>query len=638
MRKRILITLIFLAALAAQAAARAQELWSVALGARAAQAPLVADIHDAAGPETIAVLESGGARAIQADGVLLWSAELGAPPVTGSEAALTPKRDGAAPLLIAPLTGGTVAALNAATGAPAWKATAPLGEGPAWAAAADLDGDAAADAIVASASGTVIALSGTDGALLWEYPGGADVQLTALSGPPCVADIDDDDAPEIFLAGKEGVLSLDAEGKTRFLAPIEGGTRGGAAASDTDDDGTFEVYCVAAGATLHALDANTGEPLWGVVLEGEDAASPRLAVADIDQDETGEVLVVGKRATIVSHDGKAIFSRSDAGAGPALGDVNSDGEIEIALGTGAVISLLDAALQPVGKVALAAAAQTPPVLAAINGATVLCVGEDNALRAVRAGARLMGQLAPWTQPRRDAAGGASTLSPLREQDRFAEAPQLAPANAALSFAGGFEDATLAAQWTPASADGAAAQDTATKASGAASLKTTAGAAELRVSSPAAAAPSELRRVNASVLARGAGARAFLAWERVEGAPVFQELRAADTTPEGWRRYPPFKCREACGRAQGAPCAHVACGRCGAGLLGRCAGQWPVAFSALCRGLQQSARLRGEIPKAVHRRDNIFRAAGHVPFAERGGRRGLPGRAGPAGADYWRKRE
>ena len=413
-----------------------------------------------------------------------------------------------------------MAALNPLDGQPLWKADAQLGEGPAWIVLGDLDGDKLPDVIAAGNGGKVVALAGTDGKPLWEYPGSESPRLSALAGAPALADTDDDGAVEIYVAGKEGVLSLDALGHERFFAPLDAAPIAAPVVGDTDDDGRYEMYVLTPGAKLNALDAQKGGPLWDLDLAGETAASPQLALADLDQDEKTEILVAGAQVNVVSTEGKLVLTQPTATAGVAIGDINSDGELEI------VTSKTVAA--PLGKDDCGA-----PVLADMQGAAVLGITGDNVLHAVRTGARLMPTLAPWTSPRRDASGRASAASAVKEFDALQGGPQLAAATQALSIAGGFEEATQAAEWKAES--GTAARDEQVKAAGAASLLVTPGTAEARVASPPATVSPDLRTVNASVLAKGAGARAFLAWEIPNAKPVLQELRPADTTPEGWRR-------------------------------------------------------------------------------------------------------
>lgn len=505
------------------AAAPAQEIWSATLGAPAVQAPLVADIHEAAGPETVAVLTEGRVVAFQADGQSLWNIELGAPIAPGTQSALSPKTEKASAGLAVPLA-GAIQLINAATGELLWKADVP---GATWLVMGDLNEDQLPDIVAAGADGSLTALDGTDGAPLWA----AKTSLTAITGPPAVADIDDDRLPEIFVPGKEGLAVVDTRGDERAFVDLDHGALGGPVVGDLDDDGRFEVYLALPGGVIAAYEADNGDRLWETKTAMADSPVPGLALADLDQDEHGELVVAGARTLVLNAEGEVLFESDTTGRGPVIADANSDGEVEIIV-AGDKISLLDAALAHVAAIALPSPSRFAPVAAAINGVALLTIGEDDTLRVTRTGARLMPQLAPWPQPRRDATGRAGSLSPLLELDRLADGPQLAPSNSPLAFAGGFEGPESI--WTTDS--GSAVLDTGEKAAGNASLKLTpAGEGVLHAFSPAAAAPPSLRRVNASILAKGI-ARAQLVWRRADGSNTKQDLRAADKTPDGWQRY------------------------------------------------------------------------------------------------------
>lgn len=511
--------------------ASAQELWNVPLGAPVTSAPLVAEVAPAPGPEIFVALESGGIRAFQSDGKALWSAEAGAALPASSQAALLTGNDDQ-PALIAVAHAAGAVAFQADTGAEAWKTTAEQGPGTYWSIAADVNDDTQPDLIAASASGAVAAFGGRDGALLWESPA---ENVTTLSGAPAVADVDDNRAPEIYLAGKEGLRALDSEGRELWFAPLDGGAACAPIVADVDDNDDFEIYALAPDGTLLARDARNGDALWELKLEGMTGSAVQLATADLDQDETGEILIAGVLVQVVSAEGKLLFSENASASGIAIGDANADGELEVVAGSAAGLRLLNPALLPLASLPLPGPPVGGPVLANINGASVAWAGADNTLRVAKTGARLMPQLAPWAAPRRDAAGRAAALSPVKELDLLADAPKLANGSGALGIATGFETPEQANAWQVITGGGNTARDEAVKSNGASSLAAKPAAEEQRVASPVAVLTPDLRRLSASVLAKGEGAKAFLAWERATGEPFLQELRPADTTPEGWRR-------------------------------------------------------------------------------------------------------
>lgn len=515
----------FVLVLSGAASALAQELWSTPLDAPAAHAPLVVDVDAAPGPETFAVLTSGKVIALLADGKPLWEASLGGAVSAGAQSAAAGAIE--IPLLAIPAVEGSIHALDARSGATVWKAAA--GAAAQWLIMADLNEDQVPDVLAAAPDGALAALNGVDGSVLWST-GPAE---TPLAGTPALADIDDDGLPEIFCADRAGLRVLDATGEELRAVAIDGGLHSAPVIGDNDDDGAFEVYVLTKDRALAAINAAEGEELWRTPLDLAASPAPSLALADLDQDESGEVIVAGANVAIVAADGKPLFSMAAPGHGPALADLNGDGELELGF-AGEKIVLRDPALGPVSESSLASRAALPPVAAALGSVTLLIVSEDNVLRALRTGPRLMPQLQPWPAPRRDATGRGAALSPLREMDMHRDGPQLAAASAAIGLATGFEDTASTATWV--AEGGTLAHDTATRGAGTASLAITPSGAELRVLSPWIDVDPAVRTMSASVLVHGAEAQAKLLWARAEGPVAEQALRPADTTPEGWKRH------------------------------------------------------------------------------------------------------
>lgn len=510
----------------------AQDVWSVSLEGPLAATPLVAELQGTSGLETLAVQANGTVRALRADGQTLWSAPLGAEVAVGMQACVVPAGEGLSALAVVATAGGAVVGIDAATGEVAWRVETLLEPGLAWCVSADLDDDRIPEVVVVSAAGTAVALGSADGALRWRAE-----RLGTVAGSPCIGDVDADFQPETFVATDLDLISLDAKGVERFRGALETGAVGAPVLGDLDDDARFEVYLPVAPGVVEARNVDDGALLWRTALADERGAI-RLAIADLDQDEQSELVVRGLRTHVVSREGKALFRADVQATGLAVGDADGDGEMEVlGLAEGALV-LLDAALSTKARVALPGAAQGELTLAAIGGAAVLYAGEGNTLRVVRTGARLMPQLAPWPQPRRDATGRAASLSAINEADLLREGAQLAVSNEPLSLTTGWETQAEVDSWH-GDQGAKLALTTDKKIVGATSLQAAPGGADgqSRVVSAALDLAPTLRTVGATVLSESSGTTtAALRWTRSTGEVVEHALKPADKTAEGWQRF------------------------------------------------------------------------------------------------------
>lgn len=223
------------------------------------------------------------------------------------------------PAIVVATTAGNVVALSGSDGTVLWTVSG-LGSEPMTAALGDLTGDGRPE-IVASGAGGTIALRG-NGTTLWTGP--------AASTPACgavgIGDLDGDGQPEVVL----GNLILDgATGSRRGMGAHGSGTgfSGGGAASmgviaDIDGDGVQEAVV---GNALYDADGNT---IW---YNGQPDGF--VAVGNFDDDPQGEIVVTGGgRVRLQDDDGTVLWSGTYTGSTtgpPTIADFDGDGGPEI---------------------------------------------------------------------------------------------------------------------------------------------------------------------------------------------------------------------------------------------------------------------------------------------------------------------
>jgi outer membrane protein assembly factor BamB len=254
--------------------------------------PVVADLLGDATPETLVVDVAGLVHAYRPDGSLAWSRALdgyvwGRPVVADADG------DGR-PEVAVGLGDGRLHLLERG-GRDAWDRPLSFDGAVTWTTAADLDGRAGVEVLVATDAGAVAAVGG-DREVHWKRTVG------------------------------------------RFAAV--------GAAGDTDDDGDPEVHVTDRSGRLRALDGATGEPEWTLGLTGDDlqaATPPRLA--DLDGDGDPEVVATTHDGRIHAvDDGTLVASHRVGGplyAPPTVADLEGDGDDELLItrGDGVVVAV-----------------------------------------------------------------------------------------------------------------------------------------------------------------------------------------------------------------------------------------------------------------------------------------------------------
>ncbi|MCB9763287.1 MAG: VCBS repeat-containing protein [Alphaproteobacteria bacterium] len=193
-------------------------------------------------------------------------------------------------------------------------------------AAADLDGDGSVDLVGVTEDGAVRAFE-RDGTVKWTS--GAYPDAMALNGDVVsIADMDGDGSPEVIV----GALILNADGTTRGVGAGGCGRTffGGAVSvpADLDGNGVLEL---ATGNTLYDPDGN--------ILWQNDELDGAVAVADMDLDGLGEIVVAGfTRLRLQDTDGTVLWEQTlgtsfndSVASVPTIADLDGDGVPEILL-------------------------------------------------------------------------------------------------------------------------------------------------------------------------------------------------------------------------------------------------------------------------------------------------------------------
>ena len=208
---------------------------------------------------------------------------------------------------------------------------------------ADLDGDDTnLEYIHQGAAGTVYCVR-MGGASLWEknvFPS------TTTNPSPAVGDLDQDGRNEVIVVSEasNNLYCLDGQtGNENWHFTMSSGSMSSAALADIDLDEFWEVIIGDTNGNLYCIDYE-GKEMWSVDLGTSIKPSP--AIADLDGDGLLEVVEVTNDGTCwaVDEDGSVMWSYAThesiptssvtADPSPVVGDVDSDGYLEVLFSTG----------------------------------------------------------------------------------------------------------------------------------------------------------------------------------------------------------------------------------------------------------------------------------------------------------------
>ncbi|MBP8131173.1 MAG: glycoside hydrolase family 9 protein [Candidatus Hydrogenedentes bacterium] len=464
--------------------------------------PLVADMHPAAGLETvIADSEAKTLRCIDAQGRQVWECRAGWKKRLIASTALSSPIETGPRLLVIGNADGTLTCIRAEDGAVVWRK--PIGAvewgGALW---TDLTGDGVEEIVYGTEKEGIFALD-RDANTLWRYPAAPDTPAPVIPGMLAAADTDEDGRAEVFAVAQNGPFCLNPDGTLSWERRLPHYFLGGPSITHWQDDNDhWRLFCI----------SRNDNALWIVHLGGnaeclktplpgsfDTYSAASCAFADVSGDGIPEVAfgdAQGRVSLYRTHrlgpgGGRQLWSfalETPAHSALSMGDVDGDGRVETLAAAGdRVLYCLD----DKGRLKWRFEGQLrflgAPAIADVDldGRTdILVCGSDRRLYCLGLCAGYDAERISWPSARADAAlTGARTV---RKQKR----PEMVRVSRTLFEHGDFEsgkplgpdDTTEEARarrqrearaWT-AQPDGCCARDDQTVSSGTSSLRITPG--------------------------------------------------------------------------------------------------------------------------------------------------------------------
>jgi len=197
---------------------------------------------------------------------------------------------------------------------------------------ADLNGDGRLEIITGSASNYILVF-GSDGSLLVRR----EFEAPSFNVPLAAGDLNGDGETEIVIASDNGALYVaNSEGETIWSKVVGMGTRSPPVIGDLNGDGEMEVLVHV---TPDAGDdgkllciAFNGDTMWERTLKGHGGSTP--VAVDVDHDGGLEIVAFSRDdgAQILNAEGdekKTLGTRAEAMIGPAVGDADASGELDL---------------------------------------------------------------------------------------------------------------------------------------------------------------------------------------------------------------------------------------------------------------------------------------------------------------------
>ncbi|TXT64884.1 MAG: putative Dolichyl-phosphate beta-D-mannosyltransferase [Promethearchaeota archaeon] len=231
----------------------------------------------------------------------------------------------------------TVYSLNGEDGSVNWtySTDGPIISSPAL---GDVDGDGKLEVVIGCNDKKIYVLNGEDGSVNWTYSTGGPI----LSSP-ALGDVDGDGKLEIILGSSDNtVYSLNGEdGSVNWTYSTGGPILSSPALGDVDGDGKLEVVIGCNDKKIYVLNGLNGFIKWTYLTGGSVTSSP--ALGDVDGDGKPEVIAGCDDRNIYVLNGEdgtirwrcAVFweiIHEKIFTSPALGDVDSDGRLEVVVG------------------------------------------------------------------------------------------------------------------------------------------------------------------------------------------------------------------------------------------------------------------------------------------------------------------
>ncbi len=178
----------------------------------------------------------------------------------------------------------------------------------------DLSGDGVPDVALGDYSGTLWALDGHDGRVLWSH---ALDSTSYVFGPTAMADVDGDGRLEVLVAA-EWLFVYGADGRKRWQVDLGGHCSRGPVVTDFDGDDLPDILVALAGPRLLVRRGFDGALLWEQRLPGSADMDFHPALADLDGDGRIDVFAVygrGQSDTPEQNWGRAVAVALGARAG-----------------------------------------------------------------------------------------------------------------------------------------------------------------------------------------------------------------------------------------------------------------------------------------------------------------------------------
>jgi len=238
------------------------------------------------------------------------------------------------------------------------------------------------DVVYGSFEGSVYAVDGDYGGLLWTFPTGDQVSSSPASG-----DVDDDGDADIAIGSYDSnVYVIDAAtGVEVWHQPTGGSISNSPALYDVTGDGKLEVFIGSADGRMYCFNGDGSGYDWYYPTSQPIATGP--VIGDVEGDGDKECVFVSGDGYIYALDALTGAFRWNVPlsggtfASPALGDVNEDGAVDVAIGkTDGTMYLIDGPTHTViWTVTGAGEFGTPAVLVDMSGEGILdvLVGSGN---------------------------------------------------------------------------------------------------------------------------------------------------------------------------------------------------------------------------------------------------------------------
>ncbi|MBN1488701.1 MAG: polysaccharide deacetylase family protein [Phycisphaerae bacterium] len=292
----------------------ARELWSFASSCGIAALAAVPDVDGddvpeiaAAGAEQCVYLRSGRT------GEAIWRQAL---PWGGTQyvhrlVACVNADSGIAAQLVAWTWAGTLVALDGKSGRVLWRNRIDQGFTDAMTAAGDLDGDGRSEFLVGGNSGMARLCAGTDGHVLWSAACDRPIRDALVTSD--VTGDGEPDALAVTAGGHVSCFSGADQGAVAPLwtAPVGDVCRAVISPGDLDADGESDVIVAAENGAVVALAGATGKPLWR--WQGGDVIRILIAIGDCDGDGVADVAAASLDGTVAILSGRGHVTT----AGPA---------------------------------------------------------------------------------------------------------------------------------------------------------------------------------------------------------------------------------------------------------------------------------------------------------------------------------